>query len=102
MPRLVFPTPVGMVRAKSKKKYKKIGFPHARGDGPLINGFRIGPIAFSPRPWGWSVYVYDYVGSNFVFPTPVGMVRNSSSFFRRCGCFPHARGDGPLIELQRR
>ena len=50
---------------------------------------------FSPRPWGWSVENSGKLDTLTVFPTPVGMVRDLLPDGSGCGCFPHARGDGP-------
>ncbi len=92
---LVFPTPVGMVRIAPSQIPAAPSFPHARGDGPHLRE-RCWLIAlFSPRPWGWSVIAQGHSVLSPVFPTPVGMVRQSP-WYQPCNrSFPHARGDGP-------
>ena len=93
--KLVFPTPVGMVRKHRRERDDRGSFPHARGDGPRGKEARCCRCRFSPRPWGWSAVSEARKRKAPVFPTPVGMVRafSVSSFTIRC--FPHARGDGP-------
>ena len=91
----VFPTPVGMVRGIVLWEGILLGFPHARGDGPTTSQTRSASSWFSPRPWGWSAPAESPASAGIVFPTPVGMVRRSSSRRRSRACFPHARGDGP-------
>ena len=84
-----------MVRSAPATELCLIGFPHARGDGPIFNVFMAGLRSFSPRAWGWSGYVRRYRLQRLVFPTRVGMVRG---WHHLCACdarFPHARGDGP-------
>ena len=76
---LVFPTPVGMVRAAKKLGVLLVGFPHARGDGPLHAARHYRRPSFSPRPWGWSAHPARRPRRVRVFPTPVGMVRSQSS-----------------------
>ncbi len=50
---------------------------------------------FSPHAWGWSV-LSSYQGLNvIVFPTRVGMVRDTLKNATEGLCFPHTRGDGP-------
>ena len=71
----VFPTPVGMVRCRNSLKCTPPSFPHARGDGPCNGNTAPLYLAFSPRPWGWSVPAIRRSVCVHVFPTPVGMVR---------------------------
>ncbi len=92
----VFPTPVGMVRMPSLWAFPTSGFPHARGDGPTPHRPSADIVEFSPRPWGWSDFVDAMADDKAVFPTPVGMVRWTAPSITATGCFPHARGDGPL------
>ena len=92
---LVLPTPVGMVRGASVHRRSGGGSPHARGDGP---GFSRGSHfwrKFSPRPWGWSIFVVRNQRRKSVLPTPVGMVRRTHSLHSLQARSPHARGDGP-------
>ena len=74
-------------------------FPHARGDGPVGEWQDEFPIAFSPRPWGWSGLCEYTFSPARVFPTPVGMVRLVAASRSLGSSFPHARGDGPLSDL---
>ena len=74
-------------------------FPHARGDGPLLERLQSLGRWFSPRTWGWSAWVGGNAQIYGVFPTHVGMVRVSGKNFGAALCFPHARGDGPLTEV---
>ena len=50
---------------------------------------------FSPHAWGWSETRFGYSVCAGVFPTRVGMVRNSCLRNRFSERFPHTRGDGP-------
>ena len=95
----VFPTPVGMVRIPAPTRPPPAGFPHARGDGPGGCGATSSLRSFSPRPWGWSVVASRSPCAGNVFPTPVGMVRCSTSRKSIYHCFPHARGDGPKLRF---
>ena len=91
------------------------GIPHARGDGPCDLSTLVTRVTYSPRAWGWSIYVHHRFGLVRVFPTRVGMVLCvDNSLPQRvvfptrvgmvliapacAGCrsrIPHARGDGP-------
>jgi len=93
----VFPTPVGMVRLYRTFCRTLYCFPHARGDGPTLAAALQRPDLFSPRPWGWSVTSQTCAKSSDVFPTPVGMVPQTPRGDTPRMCFPHARGDGPLV-----
>ena len=93
----VFPTPVGMVRKRSMGLFSWCCFPHARGDGPCCHCLTFTVFMFSPRPWGWSEDKVVVFAHHRVFPTPVGMVRNTDSARSRVYSFPHARGDGPAV-----
>ena len=95
----VFPTPVGMVRDNRSNVRENISFPHARGDGPYPRGYFFLHSAFSPRPWGWSEGGNTRTSGCFVFPTPVGMVRPAEKSDNIIIRFPHARGDGPSINI---
>ena len=93
--RLIFPTPVGMVRTLSAGISTIWNFPHTRGDGPNRNPRRTEGGRFSPHPWGWSVGVPSLPRTILIFPTPVGMVRIAHTRPRWRVHFPHTRGDGP-------
>ena len=95
----VFPTPVGMGRSESFNKWEEAGFPHARGDGPFRERNNHGVVRFSPRPWGWAAVPDQHLTDQRVFPTPVGMGRITAiPEISEC-CFPHARGDGPHVQI---
>ena len=91
----VFPTPVGMFLLPKMKNFFRKSFPHARGDVPAIADAARAMAQFSPRPWGCSGEAATGIDATLVFPTPVGMFRQTkapSPIKRR---FPHARGDVP-------
>ena len=86
-----------MVRGFDAVHGRWVGFPHARGDGPLSGSRKTCASSFSPRPWGWSDINVSLIRVLNVFPTPVGMVRFQLRNLRNNNRFPHARGDGPRI-----
>ncbi len=78
--RFDFPTRVGMARTACSRSQKNWGFPHPRGDGPLL-GFveeQVGEI--SPPAWGWPGTVIPTSGMDDDFPTRVGMARRCWDF----------------------
>ena len=95
---LVFPTRVGMVRNPRHAPAAINRFPHTRGDGPNIACGSRPDGKFSPHAWGWSGFYQQPDGTWSVFPTRVGMVRQSKPRLSLRQSFPHTRGDGPLIE----
>ena len=92
--RIVFPTPVGMVRLIVDPVFVKVSFPHARGDGPSLKLIKTNVFMFSPRPWGWSAIegLIDFFIE--VFPTPVGMVEMAYKKLKEENVFPMPVGDG--------
>src|ERR1035438_8328465 len=94
----VFPTRVGMVRHSSRRRARRSGIPHPRGDGPSRRLFETTPFVYSPPAWGWSALRAIGQPSAPVFPTRVGMVRSPSSLSFGCWRIPHPRGDGPTLE----
>ncbi len=54
----VFPTRVGMVRCNKCGDPPATGFPHTRGDGPVLTGIRETHYVFSPHAWGWSATMW--------------------------------------------
>jgi len=94
----VFPTHVGMDHIIPQPIQLMQGFPHTRGDGPLLKLGLSLPEVFSPHTWGWTLVLNQSLGMDFVFPTHVGMDldRSQPGYCRRC--FPHTRGDGPKWE----
>ena len=92
----VLPTPVGMVRRCAPACVTPRSSPHARGDGPSDLPGIPAPMAFSPRPWGWSDSRPGAAGRGAVLPTPVGMVRYERALLLSLDRSPHARGDGPV------
>ena len=93
----VFPTPVGMFRDAPHLRARQTRFPHARGDVPCIQWERPRQKAFSPRPWGCSLFCHYWKRRLSVFPTPVGMFRAPCRASSAEKSFPHARGDVPLF-----
>ncbi len=96
----VFPTHVGMVRRSHAHTQSGLCFPHARGDGPWRDCHPYPRFRFSPRTWGWSAVIERAIGTLYVFPTHVGMVRMSMLGIEPHQGFPHARGDGPSVDEQ--
>ncbi len=95
----VVPTRVGMDRDWNARIPIRHRCPHARGDGPedRTRSYLVGVL--SPRAWGWTGMHRGRPTSRPVVPTRVGMDRGSpAAASRRSGC-PHARGDGPAVEL---
>ena len=93
-----FPTPVGMVRVCSAATPSRRRVPHACGDGPPAPRVSRRLRLSSPRLWGWSVAVRPRWDATEEFPTPVGMVRKSTSSKPRLPRVPHACGDGPVAQ----
>ena len=91
----VFPTPVGMDRRLSAGPCRNSCIPHARGDGPQMMWHSSYGGWYSPRPWGWTGRSSPIDRQPCVFPTPVGMNRNSAMAGHSSSRIPHARGDGP-------
>ena len=98
--RAVFPTRVGMVRGRGRRTARDRGFPHPRGDGPRTRGSWSCCYPFSPPAWGWSGSARQPGKQHLVFPTRVGMVRDHVKGCRARPCFPHPRGDGPLLRCR--
>src|ERR1035438_6760023 len=71
----VFPTRVGMVRARRPSVPSIRRIPHPRGDGPYVINLDTTPDPYSPPAWGWSGIIVQEMGIMGVFPTRVGMVR---------------------------
>ncbi len=93
----VFPTPVGMFRIGTKKWSLQKRFPHPRGDVPPMVMLSCRCARFSPPPWGCSVTDGANTYARTVFPTPVGMFRRHKGPSFMPVCFPHPRGDVPLV-----
>ena len=92
---VLFPTPVGMFRATSCARSAPAPFPHACGDVPPLLTARDLADAFSPRLWGCSASPRPHRGPRGLFPTPVGMFRESGPTATASSPFPHACGDVP-------
>ncbi len=92
---LIFPTRVGMVRARGRQNHMHAYFPHTRGDGPRDYNLVSFDESFSPHAWGWSAEYNLRAMQVTIFPTRVGMVRRASRWQPTPGHFPHTRGDGP-------
>jgi len=92
---VVFPTRVGMFRARDSQQIRASSFPHARGDVPVIIAILLTVRRFSPRAWGCSAVRRNARMPCHVFPTRVGMFRIAIIRAASRGRFPHARGDVP-------
>src|ERR1035438_8140459 len=78
-----------MVRPLNTPLPIKPRIPHSRGDGPTWPGPRGCNRRYSPPAWGWSDSAGEYLPSEDVFPTRVGMVRLVvSEYFHQCS-IPH-------------
>ena len=99
--RPVFPTRVGMARFLLLYGLFSRCFPHPRGDGPISWALAPNTARFSPPAWGWPALARFIHAFRFVFPTRVGMARDSlpPPLFR--AGFPHPRGDGPKRKHRR-
>src|SRR5438876_9179091 len=74
----VFPTRVGMVRSSRILSASPARFPHTRGDGPPLRDTQVVVSPFSPQAWGWSNSPAHSHLRREVFPTRVGMVRDTA------------------------
>ena len=88
----VFPTPVGVFLFPSLPSYTWAGLPHARGGVSIRDPVLLNEWESSPRPWGCFYRRSSYMGSLFVFPTPVGVFLPLSPFWAQTSRLPHARG----------
>ena len=55
----VFPTHVGMDRLPNRGGVRPSRIPHARGDGPYALACDWVSVVYSPRTWGWTVYIEE-------------------------------------------
>ncbi len=95
--RPVFPTRVGMARPDPRPLQRSPRFPHPRGDGPMSPSSVVAKLPFSPPAWGWPGDGVERRVCFHVFPTRVGMARRFAGCMAASRCFPHPRGDGPLL-----
>ncbi len=72
---LDFPTCVGMARYADANFLALAGFPHLRGDGPVLRSDQIGAASISPPAWGWPADPLGPLDFSSDFPTCVGMAR---------------------------
>ena len=92
VPRLAFPTPVGVFLMLKTGWTGPDGLPHARGGVSSLDFTPRRPSWPSPRPWGCFCSKPTTPARAKAFPTPVGV------FLRRCSRrqavpgLPHARG----------
>ena len=89
-----------MGRAASPWRRLRHGFPHAWGDGPSSTSYAKSQPTFSPHAWGWAVT--QILSKRKVWFSPrvgtglhTGCDRNGSM------SFPHTRGGGPQMRLDR-
>ena len=93
---------MGMDRLRMEVTIINGGIPHAGGDGPVVIGFSISLVTYSPRGWGWTGLGYLHSRNSRVFPTRVGMDRTNCADARMGTSIPHAGGDGPqAVKLER-
>ena len=92
----VFPTCVGMYRPCDRRWWRRICFPHMRGDVPNSDLYQAHVLRFSPHAWGCTVFGVALYAVELVFPTCVGMYRPSRKPLTGSFRFPHMRGDVPI------
>ena len=73
----VFPTHVGMDRRHHWHLLRSTCIPHARGDGPQVPRLLLLRRKYSPRTWGWTGHRGRADPHAHVFPTHVGMDRQT-------------------------
>ena len=88
-----------MARRRDRVRKRRLCFPHPRGDGPPHPSSGWASSSFSPPAWGWPDFSSFVTVHDSVFPTRVGMARNARTCETVGACFPHPRGDGPLLSL---
>ncbi len=93
----VFPTRVGMDRMYLRALSVTYRIPHTRGDGPNMRIAGLSIFAYSPHAWGWTESNRASKSRRFVFPTRVGMDRQSVTSSTASMSIPHTRGDGPSV-----
>ena len=91
----VFPTRVGMDRLQPKQEAFLSCIPHTRGDGPKIQKNDRYYFQYSPHAWGWTIARGFADRWCEVFPTRVGMDRETNCCRQLGNRIPHTRGDGP-------
>ncbi len=91
----VFPTRVGVDRTGTAAYLSRPRVPHARGGGPSEHIIAALVARCSPRAWGWTVTAPTSSSAANVFPTRVGVDRQTSWLRSRRRGVPHARGGGP-------
>ena len=95
VPRVVYPTRVGMHRERSSTYSCSSRLPHTRGDAPGLAPVRLGDAAFTPHAWGCTAAPCPAAGSRCVYPTRVGMHRRCRPGPGNLPSLPHTRGDAP-------
>ena len=93
------PAPAGMGRRRDSHLGLDVGFPRARGDGPLSLCPRRYQRRVPPRPRGWAHGLYTLVPEGAGSPAPAGMGPTAASPRWTRRRFPRARGDGPGLEF---
>ncbi len=96
---IVFPTDVGVDRSTGRDRKTSQSIPHGCGGGPLTTGWGARSRVYSPRMWGWTAD--NGMGSKVpgVFPTDVGVDRQSEARPTGPTRIPHGCGGGPGREL---
>ena len=90
-----FPAPAGMDPAGTRARNRRVWFPRACGDGPVVGNGIDQLTTVSPRLRGWTPVSASRMSSSVGFPAPAGMDLSPSPPRRRKPRFPRACGDGP-------
>ena len=96
-----FPAPAGMDPAGTRARNRRVWFPRACGDGPVVGNGIDQLTTVSPRLRGWTPVSASRMSSSVGFPAPAGMDLSPSPPRRRKPRFPRACGDGPIYCSER-
>ena len=96
----LFPTYVGVILCKYMKLNPFVAFPHVCG-GDKNCTLVIQPVkSFSPRMWGWLVFLLDFSSLDKLFPTYVGVIPQTIRHPWNGNTFPHVcRGDPIYLSI---
>ena len=92
----IFPTRVGMFRRDSDLSATAFHLPHASGDVPDPALAAVIADESSPREWGCSALLWLPRFRRRIFPTRVGMFRQTRRSTPVRSHLPHASGDVPV------
>ena len=71
-----------MARVADDNSSESDGFPHPRGDGPMVGDTSAAYQTISPPAWGWPGFAAALQAVNMDFPTRVGMARRNGTYAR--------------------